>query len=347
MELLRRYFKERRQIDVLPECGEELRQTMKGVVQEVRAGKLGGDVDSMNRRVLSLMIPVVLQLVATPPPPPSPKRPFPAPVSMVIPEDPEKQALDKDQLFMERLKELEMTRSLPVASIAATGAATTTETVKSTMDLLLPSMNPVNLPTQIATVFMPTPPRRGQELWIQSWQRNWIQYPGRNGFSWAGPIPNGTDLTQTRVVNVFVPEVFHRLHKNPYLVLLLEGAGGQTAQVFLVPGADVGSGWRMYAPASADLGYLKPLACPWTVKLVSASGKMIEMGRDGETMVVSPSGEITRDPDDQWWLFGTQGAIYTWANGSWESGQAAAPPAGTEGLGLNFTRQWSVLLSIL
>jgi hypothetical protein len=102
----------------------------------------------------------------------------------------------------------------------------------------------------------------------------------------------------------------------------------------------------MYAPATADLGYLKPLACPWTVKLLSASGKMIEMGRDGDTVVVSSLGEITRDPDDHWWLFGTQGSIYTWANGAWEPGQVA-PPAGTEGIGLNFTRQWSVLLSIL
>lgn len=341
MELLRRYFRERRGLEVPGECIDDVRKTMIAVSKETREGKIGGDIETMNRRVLSLMIPLVLERL-------KPREPGgqrePEPATLIPPAPMETlEPMDKDQMFMERLKELEIMRRIPVASIANASNSTNNsvspkkETVKSTMDLLLPAMNPVNLPTQIATVFMPAPPRRGTELWIQSRQRNWIQSPDRNGFSWAGPIPPGTDLTQTRVLQVFLPEVIHRTLRTPYVVLMLEGAGGQTIQVFLLPGETMGTGWRTYAPASAELGYLKTLATPWTVKLLSASGKMIDMGRDGDAME-----NCDERSAEEWWMFGTNGSIYIRTGEVWENG---APPVGIECVGLNFSRQWWVLLS--
>jgi hypothetical protein len=210
----------------------------------------------------------------------------------------------------------------------------------------------VDLPTQISTVFMPQPTVHGQELLINSWQRNWVQYPSRNGFLWNGPLPTGVDLTESRVSHVLLPRAFMETLKSPYLVLQLEGAGGQMSQSILVPavgGSGIGSGtWGTFVPAAPTLGYLKPLACPWRVKLLSAEGRLLELGKDGETVRME-AGTGAND-GDQLWVFGSKGQVHLWNvektnpwTGHWEDGRAPNGD-GDEGAVVNFTRQWSVLI---
>lgn len=333
--LVVRYFRERRGVTLVAEAIEvEVRQTMIAVVQEARSGKIKGDVETLNRRVVTLM---VQGLTARTEP-----EPLAAPPMPVAEEEP-----NKDIEFMNKLKALEMVRRMPLTEAAA--PATTAPEVKSTMDLLLPQVRPVDLPTQISTVFMPQPTVHGQELLINSWQRNWVQYPSRNGFLWNGPLPTGVDLTESRVSHVLLPRALLETLKSPYVVLQLEGAGGQMTQSILVPGGSGSGAWGTFVPAAPTLGYLKPLACPWRVKLLSAEGRLLELGKDGEMMRVEAgkmagAGTEARD-GDQLWVFGSKGQVHLWNvektnpwTGHWEDGD------GDEGAVVNFTRQWSVLI---
>jgi hypothetical protein len=366
MGLFLRYMRERRGISQLPPMSEECRQVMVAVAQEVRSGALQGDLETLNRQVIGRLIPLCLQKImpepaalpasqalhASPPLPPSPPpqalqasqalphSPLPEPMELT----PEKSALEKDQQFLEELKRLEMSRRLPLIGNDGSAPAASAPPA-SAMDLLLPKVAPAQIPSHIATVFMPAPAKRGQELLIQSHQRNWVQYPHRNGFSWGGPVPPGGEL---RIEKVFLPEYdASRLH-SPYLVLHLEGAGGQTAQVYLYAsqGNIQGTGWRIYEPMASTLGYIKTLACPWKVRLLLASGKPVEMGTDGESVEVNASGVVStkaeRSPGDQWWLFGTNGSIYPW---NLTDDIPVSP--GFQGVVLNYSRQWWVVLSVL
>lgn len=363
--LVVRYFRERRGVTLAPEAIDvEVRQAMIAVVQEARSGKLKGDVETLNRRVVASVVQSLTTRTAAPAPPPEPESIEPSPPPMTE-EEP-----NKDIDFMNKLKALEMVRRMPLE--AATPSAATE--VKSTMDLLLPQMRPANLPTQIATVFMPQPVVHGQELLINSWQRNWVQYPNRNGFLWNGPLPPGVDLTESRVSHVLLPRACMETLKSPYLVLQLEGAGGQMTQSILVP-ESTSSLWGTFVPAAATLGYLKPLACPWRVKLLTADGRLLELGKDGETVRVGVNGITNSDAAnavanvaskgtmsdaskgairdasdaDQLWVFGSKGHIHLWNvektnpwTGHWEDGRA--PEGESEGAVVNFTRQWSILI---
>ena len=376
-DLIGRYLKERKGVAVPPEdFANELRQTMITVVQEARAGRIKGDLESLNRLVVSQMIQRILQRFPSPllspaPAAPAAPAPEPEPTPYRAAEDDteafelaEEAPVNKDIDFMNKLNALELTRRLPVTSIAGGGAgsgAGSADTVKSTMDLLLPQVSSANIPTQIATVFLPQPPQKGQEVLINSWQRNWIQCPSRNGFAWNGPIPTGVDLSHSRVLRVFLPRRVCDVLKSPYIVLHLEGAGGQVSQSILVPelggagaGAD-GGGWGAFVPAANDLGYLKTLACPWTVKVWTADGRMVNLGRDGEMATVDATGALepmaSAADGDQLWVFGAKGQIHLWNvektnpwAGHWEDGSGAVAGGGAV---VNFTRQWSILLDLV
>jgi hypothetical protein len=397
-----RYFLERRNIQELPDFEMDLRTTMVGVVQEVRQQKLAGDIETMNRRVLSILIPQLLQRIvgggvsgvsggSTNPVSggmmmgnhgnevnavnavnASPAMESYELMGSEFKKDPQEadEEKDKDVMFMERLQVLEQTRRLPLDKWVSPKVDTP---VASTMDVMMPAAraaaSPASMASHIATVFLPQPAARGQAVWIHSWQRNWIQYPQRNGFVWNGSIPQGADLTQSRVVSVFLPMVRMKTQQTPFVVLQLEGVGG-VAPIQLFCGfkgmhGDANARWGVYEPLSRELSGMKTMACPWTVKLLTATGKMIKMGADGQS-VVADENKLTLEcedtmgllPGDECWLFGTQGSTHTWNagictvsypnsskktyQGQWED----ATKTIKEGQLLNFSQQWCVLLDI-
>jgi len=321
----------------------------------------------------------------------------------IIDMNPEEVSLDKDRLFMEKLQELEMTRNVPLlpqtgasgssgtisqtntqsaqtnqntgtGSVGAGGIVENGESVsgtvniKSSSDVLLPQVHSASIPTSISTVFMPMPPRKGHELLINSWQRNWLQYPQRNSYAWNGPIPQGIDWTLSRVSGVLLPRLF--LRKSPYMVLHMEGAGNTSWQAILVPDAvPIEYPWILYRPLHNELGYIKALACPWTIKIYTANGRLVPMGKDGDIVTIIGNGEgiygeriemsketiMTVQLEDQLWIFGPNGDIFLcevthiqkeqepyWI--SYESDES--PKFNGKGNMFNFSQQWSLLIDM-
>ena len=404
--LLQKYIEQNRQL-VLPESywtsgaiTDMLQQAIHQTLMDVKQGKLPGDFTQMNKRVLSLCIPLVVKMNAISSPSststvtPSPRKLPSSDSSLNLTEgsvsgngigyseyvdmSPEEVSVDKDRAFMEKLQELELTRSLPVTqpsgSVGGGGSGIANPTpgsneyssvnVKSTADVLLPQTLSANIPTSISTVFMPMPPRKGNELLINSWQRNWLQYPHRNGYMWNGPLPHGIDLTASRIAGILLPRKF--LKKSPYMVLHLEGAGNNTYQAILIPDASSTSSecpWLVYRPMNEDLGYMKSIACPWIIKLYTANGMMLVIGKDGERVMLQSNERIemsldvirTLEVEDQLWVFGPNGDIF-WCEVThiqketapyWVAYQSDEPPKFLgEGNLFNFSQQWSILLNL-
>lgn len=327
---------------------------------------------------------------------------------------PEEATLDKDRIFMERLQELEVMRNIHLhhENVATGGSGSGyankgnddhrlsssipmsgreggmgangplpagAPLVRSIADVLMPQVQQPTIPTSISTVFMPTPPRRGMELLINSWQRNWIQYPQRNGFQWNGPLPQGIDLTMSRIVGMLLPRKFIKI--SPYLVLHLEGAGNNTCQCILVP--DTASHlewpWRMYRPVHTDLGYLKTISCPWMIKLYTANGTLVPLGKDGDMgrilsenrMEVSKSIADEAIVGDELWMFGPSGSIFvcefvsvltdtnatlstgmgsssnmTYIHIQYKTNEIIGTNTHTQGHIFNFSQQWSVIFDV-
>lgn len=441
--LLQKYFQTKRQVPI-PEfwsssqASELLRRSMMQVVTEVRNGQISNDLESMNKKTMSIMIPYVLQYIEqraslqqktgslggstniqqqpSPISATAPQRMQSQTVSQVMDntvrdinqEDderelslheqygtltPEETSVDKDRMFMVKLQELEIARnniqvdkiptseqnlhSTSSASTSAPVAGTNTSAsssyynssgnVKSVFDVLLPQVQQASIPTTISTVFMPTPPRKGQEFLINSWQRNWVQYPQRNNYMWTIPIPSGIELSMTRVVGVFLSKEL--LRKSPYVVIQMEGAGSNTCQAILTP--DKGTihhddPWVLYRPLTEDLGYLKSISIPWMVRLYTANGILLNIGRDGEEVHIIEHGvaEVSKEClqdiriGDQVWIFSTSGEIfwcevteiqkdrlpYTFSYITEDSDVRHSN--GKKGNLLNFSKQWSIVLDL-
>jgi hypothetical protein len=363
------------------ECTELLKNAMRQVMTEVKSKRLQMEMGQMNRRVLVLCIPTVMELSRRmqsstfQESDPLPLSPGLMPTDTLYPDtvdmSPEEMSVDKDRVFMEKLQELEMARNLPVISVAnanvsgaGPGVGDGNGNVKSIADVLLPQSLPASIPTSISTVFMPTPPRKGNELLVNSWQRNWLQFPQRNGYQWNGPLPQGIDLTSSRVAGLLLPRRF--LKKSPYFVLQLEGAGNHSCQSIVVPDntSHTECPWIVCRPMNDNLGYMKSMACPWTIKLYTANGMLLSIGKDGEqvTILSNPqrlqlSMEAIQDiqVDDQLWIFGPNGDIFlcevSWIQKVekpyWIGYRCDEPPKFQgEGNLFNFSQQWSIVLDI-
>lgn len=290
---------------------------------------------------------------------------------------PEETSVDKDRMFMVKLQELELARTnmqiekqeTPISGITTIPSINASNSpngpIKSVFDVLLPQVQQASIPTSISTVFMPTPPRKGQEFLINSWQRNWVQYPQRNNYQWTLPIPSGMELSMTRVAGMFLPKQL--LRKSPYVVLQVEGAGTNTCQAILIPDKASTfdeSPWALYRPLNDDLGYLKTISIPWQVRLYTANGILLNLGRDGGDFTILEPGlaelgkEYLNDLQvgDQVWMFGTEGDIcwcevthinrdtqpYTFSYDVEDSTKIK----GNRGNILNFSRQWSIILDL-
>ena len=120
---------------------------------------------------------------------------------------------------------------------------------------------------------------------INGHERNWQFSPGRNTIIWNGPLPRGN----IDIEKIVLPAAVCR--STPYVVVEIRGAGQRSGQqVLATTNASVAtggneSGWAIYQPIHTAM---KPLATPWSIKLLDAYGEM-QLGDDDATIVEARS----------------------------------------------------------
>lgn len=187
-----------------------------------------------------------------------------------IPEEPS--GFSEDSEFFNRLQKLEFQRK------TFTPGNATHPLVFPPAEQTTPAQNASpQVPAAITTVYMPTPIKIGKELKICSWQRDWIQEPARNYFTWKGPLPKQMDRTNTRVGCLIGPS--HILHETNMISLVVEGANEDEVSVTLIPSHTVGE-YTIFRPILESLSYLRLLALPWKVSLESGDGERVALGED-------------------------------------------------------------------
>lgn len=181
---------------------------------------------------------------------------------------------DPDDFYF-RLQDIETTRQrVHDISVDAGAAASATGEAPG----------PAALPPNIATVFIPTPSKRGQTLCIRSFARPWHAATPRSTLAWAGPLPPFIDATNVRVAALQLP--FFVAQQTPYVRIVIDGVGGATTECVVMP-RDVAPGarWTMWEAACESLSYIIPVPCPWSIRLLDANGQLLDMGMDGMSMV--------------------------------------------------------------
>lgn len=136
----------------------------------------------------------------------------------------------------------------------------------------------------ISTVYMPVPIKIGKEIKIYSCQRNWIDEPNRNHFSWKGPLPKFVDNTSTRVGCMICPKKV--LEETNIVSLVIEGANKDEVSVTLIPCYSVGD-YTIFKPILESLSYVKLLSLPWIISIQSGDSENINMGKDAVKYTVA------------------------------------------------------------
>ena len=227
---------------------------------------------------------------------------------------------DSGESFMNKLQQLEIQRSAIVApepvggaSVAGSvgsggtmggglgGAGTPAGThrsnssssldvasLKSVADVLVGKVSSaVNTGGLSATVFLQPPTKRSKEFVIRSWDRPWYtdgDSRNRNGVV-VQNVPFIRDTT-TQVLYAFLPRDVCSM--TPFVVLQIRGATGSVFQSYLFAtcpnNGSCSNHWIAFRPGSDSLGYITPLALPWTVSFLASDGSPLEMGEDGQIL---------------------------------------------------------------
>lgn len=205
---------------------------------------------------------------------------------------------DEGESFMDKLQQLEIQRSLATGqqgnkdggAAAGGGAGLDVGALRSMTDVLGSKVAPMSTTgaagAVTATVFLQPPIKRGKEFAVRSWDRPWTMESARarNGVR-VSHVPFIRD-TSTQILFAYLPRSF--CATTPYVVLQIQGATGQIFQSYLFPEVNASSGsacggpWVALRPGSKSLGYVTPLALPWTVSFLEADGSVLDMGTDGQ-----------------------------------------------------------------
>lgn len=199
--------------------------------------------------------------------------------------------------FFQKLQELEVARK---SGNVWMQQSSTTSSSAAAPSVALPLASPMvpSEPSQapsVTTIYMQAPPDKGNAIHIRSWHRPWIAKPERAVYTWSGPFPLGSDLLATYVSTVIVPK--QTMSFTPYVIMEIEGAGGQVNECVLIPDSKcVNTTWEYLRPPSKALGSIRPLALPWTLRLLDADRELLPYGKDHwvvqEVQVVRP--DVTR-----------------------------------------------------
>lgn len=176
--------------------------------------------------------------------------------------------------FFTKLQELEVTRKSSNMWLQQTPAVAPASVLATP-----PVPSDTSQAPSVTTIYMQSPPEKGVAVHIRSWHRMWTQHPERGTYKWSGPLPNGIDVHSTYISCVIVPK--QTMTWTPYVILEIEGAGGQVNECILVPDSkSVNSTWEYLRPTTKALGHIRPLALPWTLRFLDADREILPYGSD-------------------------------------------------------------------
>lgn len=182
---------------------------------------------------------------------------------------------DTEEDFFKKLQSLELARKAPVVAAPAPPAIPP----PALSSALTPAPTPAP-PAQPITVIVPSVAvaTSGIITRIHSHDRPWIYQEDIQVRIWNGPLPKQMDESNFRVVHLMVP--MQCLQDTPYIILRIEGAGGQHQDVYMTPKTDTHGPWVSYVPCTESVSYVKRFALPWTIRIMDAYEKELNLGKD-------------------------------------------------------------------
>ena len=202
---------------------------------------------------------------------------------------------------------------------------------------------------------MPTPPKIGTEIFIHSWQREWIYSTQRSSFTWNGPFPKMQD-SLIKIACWIGP--ISILQKAPCLKIVLQGVSSEIQEISLIPSYTCHL-FAIYKPALESLGYVRRMSLPWKVSLKTMDGQSLDMGEDGdvyerfETSHI-PEHTILYCQHPKHYMIGDTVRILTEKHETFNaqvtntnaSSIEINQPIQTKGYLMNFTQQYSILMEL-
>lgn len=181
--------------------------------------------------------------------------------------------------FFVKLQELEASRKAGNVWMQTDATASGTTSPPTAPASLAAPVTTTNAVPSVTTIYMQAPPEKGTAIHIRSWHRSWLQSPMRAVFPWQGPYPVGIDTNTLYVSTLVVPK--QTLLWTPYVILEMEGAGGQVNECIMVPDTKSASiTWEYLRPCSRSIGYIRPLALPWKIRVLDADRELLPLGQD-------------------------------------------------------------------
>lgn len=245
-------------------------QLMQEIIKQISSqpGYAQMTLEELNKRtILGVRDRILSSRSNTPHIPPVP----PSPISSKLEDDDSEQNPENE--FFQKLQNLELQRKAPVASTNPV----TPQPVST--PLILPQ--PQTQPQQPITVIVPssTVGSYGITTHVNSRDRNWIFDNNIAIITWNGPLPKQMDESNFRIVSLVVPRCIENL--TPYLIIRIEGVGGQVQHVTCISVSNSNSNpWIIYKPCSDTSGYIRRFALPWKISLVDAYGMIVNIGKD-------------------------------------------------------------------
>ena len=204
-----------------------------------------------------------------PPPPPKPQPAPPPPEDDDVAKQPEENA---EEVLMMKVRELEIQRtSLAPVQLAAMSAIAGAEEPVA----VGPPPPPMAPSTIIVNNNNTQSSRQGKVVVINSFDRMWMYECPRSTFVYSDNINSAGGALDVLCVCVPRPHVLCS-----YILLNIEGAGGTTFSVVLVPDAQFGGAeWCYYRPLND--GGMPNISVPWTIRLCDPYAQPLHLGHDG------------------------------------------------------------------
>jgi hypothetical protein len=194
-------------------------------------------------------------------------------------------AIEEDEFF-KRMRLLEDARKAFEALPASAGGPTPTM-------LQQPSFTPPNgvgvsppltTPTPAPIIANPsefTKKHIGSIITVSGWERNATFAPKRNSLVWGGPL--ASTISEITVEMVVLPNI---ALMTPFVVMEIQGVGGQSEKVYLIPKGD-----SAHSHYKAINRVIPALGCPWTIRLFDAFAQPLNIGEDTTVVkhIVAPN----------------------------------------------------------
>lgn len=272
LQIMFSFFKDKYQYDILKKIPEtELRTLIQETMVRLFQTNKHIPIESLNRITLSELKETIKEKYVNVP------DPLPIIKEKNIPDRPQQEEETSPEDFMDKVQRLELQRKtfqLPPIPTQQTPAPSAPP--PATQQPTPPPAPPI--PNQISTIYMPTPPKIGKEIYIHSYEREWIYENDRSSFVWSGTFPKMQDRL-CRIGCWIGPKTI--LQKASSLFIHIQGATGEKQEVSLIPFYEC-QRFVIYKPPLDSLGYISLLGLPWKIALKSSDGHLLDLGKDAD-----------------------------------------------------------------